>query len=88
MIFTGLRKGEVRRLEWSDVDLGNRLLHVTSKETWGPKTESSTRTIPLCEPAVEALQMAWERVEKRSVKSSLVFPGRNTPRPIPRSRSR
>jgi integrase len=77
MIFTGLRKGEVRHLEWSDVDLGNRLLHVSSKETWGPKTESSARTIPLCEPAVEALQMAWERDEKRKVKSSLVFPGRN-----------
>jgi integrase len=79
MIFTGLRKGEVRHLQWSDVDLGNRLLHVSSKDTWGPKTESSTRTIPLCEPAVEALQMAWERAEKRSVKSSLVFPGRKGP---------
>jgi len=79
MIFTGLRKGEVRHLEWSDVDLNNRLLHVRPKETWGPKTESSTRTVPLCDPAVEALQMAWERAEKRNVKSSLVFPGRKGP---------
>ena len=60
MIFTGLRKGEVRHLEWSDVDFSKRLLHVRPKETWGPKTESSARTVPLCDPAVEALQMAWD----------------------------
>lgn len=46
MIFTGLRKGEVRHLEWGDVDLANRLLHVRPKETWGPKTESSSKTVP------------------------------------------
>src|SRR4030065_51525 len=79
MMLEGLRKGEFRPLEWSDVDLENRLLHVRPKETWGPKTESSTRTVPLCDPAVEALQMAWERSEKRNVKSSLVFPGRKGP---------
>ena len=62
MIFTGLRKGEVRHLEWSDVDFEHRLLHVRPKETWSPKTESSARTVPLCDPALEALQMAWERV--------------------------
>ncbi len=79
MIFTGLRKGEIRHLEWSDVDLGNRLLHVRPKETWGPKTESSARTVPLCDPAVEAVQMAWDRAEKRIMKSPLVFPGKNGP---------
>jgi len=78
MIFTGSRKGEVRHLEWSNVDLGNRLLHVHQKETLGPKTNNSARTIPLCKPAVEAIQMAWECSEKRQVKSSLVFPGRKS----------
>jgi len=76
MIFTGLRKGEVRFLEWSDVDLKNRLIHVRSKETWSPKTEGSARTIPLCDPAYEAPLMAWERAQKRTEKSMLVFPGR------------
>jgi integrase len=79
MIFTGLRKGEMFHLEWSDVDLENRLLHVRPKESWNPKTDNSARTIPLCEPAVEALQLAKVRAEKRSVKSSLVFPGRKGP---------
>jgi len=79
MIFTGLRKGEVRHLEWSDVDLHNRLLHVRPKETWNPKTDNSARTIPLCDPAMEALRMAQEQAEKRKVKSPLVFPGRNGP---------
>ena len=76
MMFTGIRKGELRHLEWSDVDLETRLLHVRPKDTWGPKTENSSRTIPLCDPAVEALKMAWERNEKRKEKSTLVFPGR------------
>jgi integrase len=79
MIFTGLRKGEARHLEWSDVDLKQRLVHVRPKEIWSPKTESSARTVPLCDPAIEALQMAWEHAEKREVKSSLVFPGRKGP---------
>ena len=79
MIFTGLRKGEIRHLEWSDVDLKNRLIHVRSKDNWGPKTENSTRTIPLCDAALEALQMAQIRSEKRIEKSTLVFPGRKGP---------
>jgi len=59
------------------VDLENRLLHVHPKEIWDPKTDNSERTIPLCEPAVEALRMGRERAENKKVKSSLVFPGRN-----------
>jgi integrase len=66
MIFTGLRKGEVRFLEWSDVDLDKRLLHVR------PKTENGARTIPLCEPAVEALRMAQGRAKKKMMTSCLV----------------
>jgi len=50
-IFTGSRIGDVQQLEWSDVDLGNRLLHGSPKETWGPKTDNSARTIPLCDTA-------------------------------------
>jgi len=79
LIFTGLRKGEARHLEWTDVDFRHRLVHVRPKETWSPKTEGSARTIPLCDPALEALQMAWTRSEKREVKSPLVFPGRKGP---------
>jgi len=79
MIFTGLRKGEVRYLEWSDVNFQHKLVHVRPKETWSPKTESSARTVPLCDPALEALQMAWVRSEKRKMESPLVFPGRKGP---------
>jgi integrase len=79
LMFSGIRKGELRHLEWDDVDFENRLLHVRPKDTWRPKTANSVRTIPLCEPAIGALRMARERAEKRKVKSSLVFPGRNGP---------
>jgi integrase len=79
LMFSGIRKGELRHMEWDDVDFENRLLHVRPKDTWRPKTANSVRTIPLCEPAIGALRMARERAEKRKVKSSLVFPGRNGP---------
>jgi len=79
LMFSGIRKGELRHMEWDDIDFENRLLHVRPKDTWRPKTANSVRTIPLCEPAIGALQMARERAEKRSVKSSLVFPGRKGP---------
>ncbi|HSG28091.1 MAG TPA: tyrosine-type recombinase/integrase, partial [Candidatus Krumholzibacterium sp.] len=68
MIFTGLRKGEIRHLEWNDVDLDSRLLHVRPKETWSPKTDNSARTIPLCEPALEALHIAKARAEKKKLR--------------------
>ncbi len=76
MIFTGLRKGEVRHLEWSDVDLEHRLVHVRPKEAWTPKTDGSARTVPLRDAAFEALQIAWARAETRKVKNTLVFPAR------------
>ena len=49
------------------------------KDNRGPKTENSTRAIPLCDAALEALKMAQIRSGKRTEKSSLVFPGRKGP---------
>jgi integrase len=33
LMFSGIRKGELRHLEWDDVDFENRLLHVRPKDT-------------------------------------------------------
>lgn len=52
---TGMRTGEVRALEWSDIDFKNKIIHVTGtlteiagkafKDT--PKTKTSRRDIPM-----------------------------------------
>lgn len=55
-LYTGLRSGELRGLEWKDIDFNKKLIHVTgtlyySKETgWRkgkPKTKTSKRDIPM-----------------------------------------
>ncbi len=75
LAFTGIRKGELAHLEWSDVDFDNRLLRVQAKNGWMPKGNED-RTIPLTEGAMQALQALREMNEKRTVKSPLVCPGR------------
>ena len=54
-IYYGLRRGEVCGLRWSDVDLTNRILHITSTRTTAngeifqnaTKTKSSARELPI-----------------------------------------
>ena len=77
MIFTGLRKGEIAHLEWSDIDFDNRVLHVQPKSDWTPKG-GDARTIPLNNHALAALRQAWSAYERRSDRDTnkLVFPGR------------
>lgn len=52
---TGMRKGELLALEWSDIDFGNKMIHVTGTliRTGGkyvkgtPKSKTSKRDIPM-----------------------------------------
>lgn len=52
---TGMRSGELRGLEWSDVDFQNRIIHVRGtfvQNRYGfykdlPKTKTSYRDIPM-----------------------------------------
>lgn len=62
---TGLRIGEVTGLQWQDVDLKNKELHVRHTLAWitktgyflqEPKSENSRRTVPLPDKAVELLR--------------------------------
>lgn len=59
LAFTGIRKGELAHLEWSDIDFDNRLLRVQAKDRWMPKGNED-RTIPLTDGAMQALQALWE----------------------------
>jgi integrase len=53
MLYAGLRPGEVRALQWRDVDLKNKVITVSKagkerRVVGGPKTRAGIRKIPLC----------------------------------------
>jgi len=70
-VHTGMRRGELLGLKWSDVDLENARLSIRRTLTrtdngkrvalGDPKTKKSRRTIPLTPQAVEALRRHLER---------------------------
>ncbi len=66
---TGLRHSEVRRLRWSDVDIGQRVLVVGRTKT----EAGSGRPVPLTQPAWTALDMWASRFPKRQP-DDYVFP--------------
>ncbi len=65
---TGLRRGEMVRLQWSDIDLDRQVLTVRISKSRRP------RILPLSASAVEALQDQRRRVDHLP----FVFPGRRT----------
>jgi integrase len=50
-VLTGMRRGEIINLRWSNVDLKNRVLHIQGNPTFKTK-QGKRRTIPLNETAV------------------------------------
>lgn len=60
MLYCGLRPGEVAALEWSDVDLSARVLHVrralkSDGSIGPPKTPAGVRDVPIPPPLTERL---------------------------------
>jgi integrase len=63
-IMTGMRKGEILGLRWSDIDWDNTVLHVNHTLTWfqgqpifqEPKTDRSRRTVALSTETIETLR--------------------------------
>ena len=75
-LFTGMRKGELRGLKWSDIDMTKKLIHVR-RSVWdyagqnikSTKTESGVRMIPIPDILFNAL----EKLYKSAPKSHFVF---------------
>jgi len=79
-LYTGLRIGELAALEWSDIDLRARELHITKSCHYGrdssgkfrriteaPKTESSLRIIPIPKQLVPYLSELKRKSRSRYV---------------------
>ena len=66
--FTGMRKDETNRLQWSDINFESGMIHIT-----GTKTEDSDAWLPLAPALLETLKPLYE---KRKPGVPWVFPGR------------
>lgn len=60
LLCTGMRDGEMRNLEWDDVDFANRQLFVRIKKDWQPKTRRG-RIIPMAGEAYDILRSLQRR---------------------------
>lgn len=54
LLQTGIRKGEINNIEWSDIDLINKTLSINIKEKWSPK-DKAFRRLPLYRESYEVL---------------------------------
>ncbi len=79
-LHTGVRDGELRHLEWSDVNFDRRIITLREKtirhpdglvEIWAPKTQKGKREIPIHSRLCEILKA---RKMVHSDKSDFVFP--------------
>lgn len=52
--YCGLRQGEILHLDWTDVELDDRRLHVAAKPGWSPKT-GEARVVPIPDPLAAIL---------------------------------
>jgi len=57
-VFAGLRPGEIRSLQWDDVDFGSRLIHVRRGDD-GPVKDGASRMVPLS-PALSDVLLQWK----------------------------
>ena len=72
LAYTGLRRGELLGLEWSDIDFENKTMAVNktlvtvngSLYTQSPKTKRSTRTISLDDATIQVLKN-WRLEQKK-----------------------
>jgi integrase len=73
-LHTGMRKGELEHLEWSDIDLSRKKIIIRHKEDWHPKT--GEREIPISQRLLELLKRL-KKENDSGLKSRYVFPHRD-----------
>jgi integrase len=55
LLETGMRPGEARNLEWTEVDLGRRVVTIPTHKTLGRQARPRIKTVPLSDLALELL---------------------------------
>lgn len=60
-IYTGMRAGELRNLEWPDIDFERRLIKVYPKDGWRPKGRSGM--VPMCRKVFDVV-MSRNKTDK------------------------
>jgi len=73
LFFTGMRVGECCALTWDDIDLKNRVIHITKNQLrfhhtiyiGSPKSKASFRTIPMNDIVYECLCGFYKNREKK-----------------------
>lgn len=74
LLYTGMRDGEARHLQWNDVDLTPEQEHIKIRSTRVHMTKTRRdRVVPLC---AEAIEIMTRLRAKRDGSSPFVFPGR------------
>ena len=77
LLSTGMRSGEIRALEWTDIDFNNKVIHVTGTlaelkgnvSKGAPKTRTSYRDIPMLNNVYNILKRT--RKEQKTLKFKL-----------------
>ena len=87
-IFAGLRTGEIRGLQWQDIDLHNKRLRVRRQASPGgalvsPKTDNSVRDVALLDPLPEILA-SYRACQPSAAPGELLFTDKNKPLRGPR----
>ncbi len=85
-IETGMRRSEILRIEWANIDLNNRTLSIDETKNGSPRiialTQSAAEVLAeqhgkgLCQPfplSIESFHMAWKRLMARSDIKNLHF---------------
>ena len=68
LLYTGMRKGELRNLEWEDIDFERQTIKIQEKDEWEPKGGKS-REVPIHDEIYPILK----RQEKRNGSVQWVF---------------
>jgi len=58
--YTGMRRGEILKLTWNKIDLGNRFIKLKPEDT----KDSEPRKIPICNELLEVLSVLPNRIQK------------------------
>jgi integrase len=54
-LYTGMRRGEVTHLDWEEIDLSEKTIHIHPKERWHPKNFKD-RVIPIPDALIAYLR--------------------------------